>query len=548
MKRLARQYSRLAARFLWWKGLLSLRVIGPLLLLGLWGGLARGQGGEIIRDALHGFSLFLPPGYSVSVRDYGLVVGDLEAFLLVRGMPLKAPREAVTPLVQEAQAMARGRPALFFKTVPGGLLLAAQGLVYPYRLAPSLALRAFQDPFFAGLTYEAAHLLLRGDRQVLAVSVFLPTDASATVRGRAFQVLRSLEFLPVNARVAYGVQRVYDPLLGMEAFALKVPQGYAFRGALVPTGDGPSVRQLAFTLDRPGVSQRMDVLFLVASGLQTGLGGNASTIFGWNGQKRILPGFLCPTTPEEVAQLLVQLWSQERGQEWQVAKLEPSPAATNRIARRLEELRAAEEAQMDSYLMQMPRGGQWVRARWDHTLEARSGGLSRQAYFRGDVLASQQADWVAASGLCQVRLEVLVREGTPSALAQSLPVFNGVLLGIRAHPEWPWLEALRARRASEEETRRVLEVVRQGEEFNAWMRRSWTNLLSDQTYVRDPSTGEVFKVYKESFRTGTFWRDPVFGGLVGAVERGSRLEEALRQGGWRQLEQSLSGLPNTWGR
>ncbi|APD10568.1 hypothetical protein A0O31_02551 (plasmid) [Thermus brockianus] len=44
MKRLARQYSRLAARFLWWKGLLSLRVIGPLLLLGLWGGLARGQG------------------------------------------------------------------------------------------------------------------------------------------------------------------------------------------------------------------------------------------------------------------------------------------------------------------------------------------------------------------------------------------------------------------------------------------------------------------------------------------------------------------------
>ncbi len=80
------------------------------------------------------------------------------------------------------------------------------------------------------------------------------------------------------------------------------------------------------------------------------------------------------------------------------------------------------------------------------------------------------------------------------------------------------------------------------------MRQSWANLLSDQTYVRDPSTGEIFRAYKASFDTGTFWRDPVFGGVVGAVERGGRLEEALRQGGWRQLEESLSGLPGTWQR
>ncbi len=541
-------YTRLAAPFLWWKGLQGLRFLGLLLFVGLWGGLARGQGGETFRDALHGFSLFLPTGYSVSVRDYGLVVGDLEAFLLVRGMPLKAPREAVAPLLQEAQAMAKGKPRLFFKGVPGGLLLLAQGLAYPYRLAPNLPLEAFRDPFFGGLTYEAAHLLLPGDRQVLAVSVYLPAGASPGVRSRAYQVLRSLEFLPPDARMAYGVQKVYDPLLGMEAFSVKVPKGYTFQGALVPTGEGPSLRQLAYTLQGPGVLHRKDVLFLVASGVQTGMGGNASTILGWNGQKGLLSGFLCPTRPEEVAQLLVQLWGQERGQAWQVVKLEPSPSPSGRIARRLEELRAAEEAQMDSYLMQMPRGGQWVRARWDHILEARSGGLSREAYFRGDVLASQQADWGAASGLCQVRLEVILREGTPSALAQNLPAFHGFLLGIRAHPEWPWLEALRARQASDEETRRVLAMVRQGEEFNAWMRRSWTNLLSDQTYVRDPSTGEVFKVYKESFRTGTFWREPVFGGLVGAVDRGSRLEELLRQEGWRQLEESLSGLPGTWRR
>ncbi|MEN2981105.1 MAG: hypothetical protein ABDH20_00340 [Thermus sp.] len=98
------------------------------------------------------------------------------------------------------------------------------------------------------------------------------------------------------------------------------------------------------------------------------------------------------------------------------------------------------------------------------------------------------------------------------------------------------------------ETERILRWVREQQEFNTWMRQSWANLLSDQTYVRDPSTGEVFRAYKASFDTGTFWRDPVFGGMVGAVERGGRLEEILRQEGWRQLEESLSGLPGTWRR
>jgi hypothetical protein len=125
-------------------------------------------------------------------------------------------------------------------------------------------------------------------------------------------------------------------------------------------------------------------------------------------------------------------------------------------------------------------------------------------------------------------------------------VSRGVLLGIQWNPEWPVREAERSRAISRMQTEMVLEVTRKAQEFNTWMSRSWTNLLSDQTYVRDPTTAEVFRVYKRSFDEGTFWREPVFGGIVGGVERGGRLEEVLQSAGWRRLEESLSGLPGTW--
>ncbi|GAA6756195.1 hypothetical protein Thermus77420_16710 [Thermus thalpophilus] len=506
------------------------------------------QKGEALRDALHGFALFLPTGYQVRVEEYGLLATDLEAFLLVRGMPLRTPREAVAPLVAEAQRMAKGQVGYHFKATGGGLLLLARGMGYPFPLSGALSLSALQDPFLAGLTYEAAHLLLPGRKHVLAVSVYLPTDASPALRDQALQALRSLEFLPESARVHYEVQRVRDPVLGMDAFTVEVPRGYAFQGALAYTGDGDtSVRTLVFALQGNGVLYRKDALFLGAGTVAGGPYGasSGSTVFGWNGQRTILQGFLCPTTPEEVARLLAELWGQERGQAWQVAKLEPTPAPRSRVAQRL----AQEEASLEGYLSPMvARGAQPFRGRWDHTLEARAGHLVREGYFGGTLFGYQQQDWVATSAMCQTQLNVLFREGTAAALAKAKPILDGFTLGLRPNPEWPWREALRARRASEEETRRVLAMVRQGEEFNTWMRRSWANLLSDQTYVRDPATGEVFKAYKESFNTGTFWRDPVFGGVLGAVERDGRLEDLLRQGGWRRLEESLSGLPGTWRR
>lgn len=495
-------------------------------------------------DALHGYALALPEGYAARVLDYGLLVGDLEAFLLVRGLPLKPPREAVAPFLEEARWLAPGQARHLFKAFPGGLLLLGQGLGYPWPLAGSLTgipLPAYQDPFLLGLRYEAAHLLLPGPKSLLSVSAYLPADAPAQVRKEALAVLRSLEFLPPGARVPYGVQAVRDPVLGMEAFYAPVPQGWRFQGALVPAS--AHLRHLAFLLQGEGVSLRRDLLYTQAQGLQGAFGGGAQTSLLWNGQGSQLPGFLCPATAKEVGEFLLSLWGQETGRAWQVGRVGPARIFQSRVGRRLQELQEAYEASMAAGLPFTPQR-QGVRLE----LEATSGGLVRKAYVAGHVVFFNQPSTFASSAYCSLGLEVVLEEGTREALAKAQPLLFGFRAGLRAHPQWGALEAQRGQQAGRTTTAVLLEKLRQDQEFNTWMRQSWANLLSDQTYVRDPSTGEIFRAYKASFDTGTFWRDPVFGGVVGAVERGGRLEEALRQGGWRQLEESLSGLPGTWQR
>jgi len=91
-----------------------------------------------------------------------------------------------------------------------------------------------------------------------------------------------------------------------------------------------------------------------------------------------------------------------------------------------------------------------------------------------------------------------------------------------------------------------MQMLREEQEFNSRMARAWTNALSDQTYVKDPETSEIFRVHKRVWETGEFWRDPVWGNILSGVERGSELERLLREEGWRPLQQSLEGFPEQW--
>jgi len=525
------------ARFAWVTRLVGCLALG---LASAWGQAFFVQEGPFT-DPLHGFRVVLPQGYEARLETYGLLLSDLEAFLLVRGTPLKSPKEAASLILEEARWLSGGQARHFFKPLKGGLLLLTQGLAYPFHLAGHFRAfppAAYQDPLLRSLGYEAAHLLLPGDKSLLWVSAYLPTDAGPEARRKALDVLRSLEFLPPQGRTPYQVQTLQDPLLGIPAYTAHLPQGYAFQWVLVTAST--TLRNLAYRLQGQGATLRKDYLLVQSSGLQTGFGGNAQIQLVWNGQASMIQGFLCAASEGEVVSLLLSLWQQETGKPWQLRTSRPWKE-TSRVARRLEELWKA-------YAASMAQGLPFQRHQVRLWLQAQSGGALREALVSVDVVRGSQRDYLTASEFCETQLEAILVEGSPQALSRAAGVFRGFRLGLKVNPEWPWQEAQRGLQANREANQMVLEMNRQSQEFNTWMSRSWTNLLSDQTYVRDPSTGEVFRAYKASFDTGTFWRDPVFGGVVGAVERGGRLEELLRQGGWRPLEQSLSGLPGTWQR
>ncbi|MCS7173661.1 MAG: hypothetical protein N0A24_09880 [Armatimonadetes bacterium] len=422
----------------------------------------------------------------------------------------------------------------------------AQGLRYPWELAGQIGEYNFvlssarARARLAKLSYEAAHLLIPGQSAVLAVSVYLPRDAHANTRARALSVLRSLTFLPPGQRVAYRMQPVYDTLLGMVAGYVPVPDGYAFQGGVVPQA---GLRWPAFALIRSPSVMRFDVIYVNSEGVQTRFAANAQTRLTWNGSPATRAGGLCLTQQSQTPQFLLQLWGMETGASWTLREARPI-AERSRVSQFLNQLKRAMGPRLTA-LPQQP-GTQAFDFSARFFVSASSGGLLRKAYVEIRSLGSRTQSFAAAHFSCHAYLQATVMQARANTFDHDMGIFAGVLLGTQGNPEWALREAERSRAMSREQTRMVLEMTRQSQEFNTWMSRSWTNLLSDQTYVRDPATGEVFRTYKQSFDTGTFWRDPVFGGIVGGVERGGRLEEMLQTQGWRRLEESLSGLPGTW--
>ena len=527
-----------------------MRKLVLLLLLCAWPGPA---GAERMVDLLHGFAVDLPEGWRVSLSPGGLLFTDLESVVLVRGMRQKRPKEAVKPRLEEAKRIGGGQATLHFRQASGGLMLWAQGLAYPLVFTQGamgdlvlFALEPQVQAALSGLRYEAIHLLLPGPKTLLAVSAYLPQDLPDGKRQEVRGLLRSLEFVAPKDRVPYRTEALVDPLLGVPAAYLPVPQGYAFQGSVVAKGG--TLRAPAFQLTKGGVVLRRDVIYLEAMAVATPFGGNPSTILLWNGQLGQVPGYLCAGSSGEVPALLAQgLWAWETGAPWQVSKVQPL-RGTSRVARYLEGVRWAWEQQMNqSMLMAMGRPGDRFQS-WREVLGlwAAQGGLRRQATVEARARGFFLPSPAASSAHCALSLEAVLLHGPSEALARETGALSGVMLGFSMNPRWAALEAERSRQASAELTRMVLGMLKEGEEFNSWMSRSWANLLSNQTYARDPSTGETFRLYKQSFDTGAFWRDPVFGGVLGTVERGGKLEELLGQAGWRRLEESLSGLPGTW--
>jgi hypothetical protein len=179
-------------------------------------------------------------------------------------------------------------------------------------------------------------------------------------------------------------------------------------------------------------------------------------------------------------------------------------------------------------------------------ISAQSGQLIRQAVINGLLLISQQPDPIAASQDCSLSIMVSFYQFPKDRADEAAGIFTGIMSSLYLSPEAALSALERFIRENQELNRMVQQMLNEQREFNTRMAKAWTNALSDQTYVKDPETSEIFRVHKRVWETGEFWRDPLWGDILGGVERGSELEELLKEKGWRQLKQSLEGFPEQW--
>jgi hypothetical protein len=277
---------------------------------------------------------------------------------------------------------------------------------------------------------------------------------------------------------------------------------------------------------------RIDLVDVNSMMLQTGFGGNATTIITINGQSTQLPQPVIISSEEEVIQLLLALWEGETGHKWELKERQNLP-------------KSSLEQQMESRNLALPMMPPSMRSSSvKMALLAQSGSLTRVAQVQGTLVTSGQMDHIASTQDVSADLMVFTLQAPTDEFAQAYGILHGVLSSWTTNPQLALSALQRYTDDSRRLTEMVLQMTKEQNEFNSRMATTWSNVLSDQTYVKDPQTAEVGRVYKQSWESGGFWREPIFGEtLLGGVREGSKLEDLLKMEGWRRLQESLEGLP-----
>ncbi len=498
------------------------------------------SGGEIT-DLLHGFSVRLPQGWAPNVRDNFIRINDDQAlcFIVLRVARHNGNlRQVAQSWWLERQAMASGfsQPRFAFRKLSQGILIVGEGLGYPFVLHPMMSVNFGLLRQTPPNNFREVTAILPGKATALVVTLLFPAGTEKAKLDEMMSIVRSFRFLPQEKMVRWRRETIYDPEVGMEAGWIHVPEGFEYRGAIIRQG---TKRVPALFLRKGELMVRFDNIDLQSTALQTGFGGNAQTLLTINGQTSQQPRPIFLQSAEDVARLVLGIWQAETGERWELKERLELPKT---------EMEQTMEQQMQQQLGQSAlvfrravQGGLVKLA-----ISAQSGQLVRQAMINGMLIISQQPDPIATSQDCNLSVTAKMFQFPKDQAEQAFGIFTGIINSIHFSPQHALSALERFTEENRELNRMVLQMLREEQEFNSRMARAWTNALSDQTYVKDPETSEIFRVHKRVWETGEFWRDPVWGNIIGGVERGSELERLLREEGWRPLQQSLEGFPEQW--
>ncbi len=490
-------------------------------------------------DRLHGFAYMPREGWSAEALGNAILFHDMYHFVLIRAVRHDGNlQKAAKSWIEERKAMETRFSAsrYAYKKAGKGIVLVGEGLDYPYALLPMMAVNFGLMQKTPPSNYREVTSILPGEKFALVVTFLFPEGTPRSKLDEMTALLRSLRFLPPQQMVKWRTERITDPEAGgMEAATLHVPEGFQFQGTVIRQG---TKRLPVMMLQKGDTMARIDHIDVKSSMLQTGFGGSGSSLITVNGQSMQIQQPVFAQSEDDVVQLLLALWQGETGQSWTLKEKKQVPLTQ-------EEAQQFAQAQQMGAQTMAAMGAQMVFNPLKFTIMAENGSQRRLALVQGNFGASGRSDWVASSQMGHVSLMVHLWQAPISEFEASFALFVGIQHSWRGNPA----HALSALERWTIENKQLNDLVRQmtqeHREFNSKMAATWSNLLSDQTYVKDPQTSEISRVYKQSWETGGFWREPVFGDvLLGGVREGSKLEELLKTEGWRRMQESLEGFPN----
>ena len=477
------------------------------------------------KDPLNGYTAEIPLGWKARNSEYGLIFSKGANFIVIRGKKTTDQRAIAGLLLEESKRTSpTGYIQTAYKKTSNGFVLYIEDAGYPYYLEdPANVPFMFQVP--VPRNYQVVHYVLSQKTVSLIVSLYLPRDGEV-YKDEIVKILSSFAFLPPNERVSWQYAKIVEPANGMTAVLMPVPDGFNFSGNVVKQG---TKRWFIYSLRRnDGSVIRMDLVDVNSGAVSTGFGGNAYTVLTINGSSSQQPNFICIRSFDDAVALVVGILNAIGEGRWSKVWEKEFPISKEDLA----------------IMQRTPSvpGSVPIRAKGAVLLSSDSG-MERLVSVNLSGSYGQNPSYVATSINCSANMTLTSVQAPKGKLREVSGIANGVYSNIRINPEWGIFIFEEFTKTNIQINRMVRQMQRDSQEFNSWMSKSWANLLSDQTYVRDPSTGEVFRLYKKSWETGEFWREPVFQDVIlGGVKEGSKLQELLQMEGWKKLEESLGGF------
>ncbi|MCX7969540.1 MAG: hypothetical protein N3B10_13785, partial [Armatimonadetes bacterium] len=298
-------------------------------------------------DRMHGFSVQLPPFWSVKVLGNAILIRDDGLhFIIIRGVRYNGNiKQVAQKWLQEREAVNRlaaqltgNIPRFAFKQTQQGIVIYGEGLGYPYTIDPQtslnfsfLAAKGIQLPN----DYREVTAILPGKSTVILVTFLFPSNTDEANRKQMIEIVKSFRFLSPNEMVSWRPEQVRCFETGLTAATMHVPEGFEFRAGVIRQD---KKRRVAWFLRKGETMLRKDYIDLQTNIIQSPFGGNAMTILNINGQASHQPQpIVVSSKKEDCIRLVLAIWRAETGKDWKLKESVeiPTPPLTRTFQERL---------------------------------------------------------------------------------------------------------------------------------------------------------------------------------------------------------------------